>query len=103
VQHPGPDREFAVWSKEKKIKWIGVDCGSADHWRRRRRCPRRGLGMRTTLITWRGFREVDEAVLGVKHPSWKLESFQDGCFEHALRPTFAVYSSIRSTNSDRSS
>jgi arylformamidase len=31
VQHPGPDREFAEWAKEKKIKWIGVDCGSADH------------------------------------------------------------------------
>ena len=31
VQHPGPDREFAVWAKDKKIKWIGVDCGSADH------------------------------------------------------------------------
>ena len=26
-----PDREFSVWAKEKKIKWIGVDCGSADH------------------------------------------------------------------------
>jgi arylformamidase len=31
VQHPGPDRDFAVWAKEKKIRWIGVDCGSADH------------------------------------------------------------------------
>jgi arylformamidase len=31
VQHPGPDREFAEWCKEKKIEWIGVDCGSADH------------------------------------------------------------------------
>ena len=31
VQHPGPDREFAQWAKRKKIKWIGVDCGSADH------------------------------------------------------------------------
>lgn len=31
VKHPGPDREFAVWAKEKKIRWIGVDCGSADH------------------------------------------------------------------------
>jgi arylformamidase len=30
-QHPVPDREFSVWCKEKKIKWIGVDCGSADH------------------------------------------------------------------------
>ena len=31
VKHPGPDREFAEWAKHKKIKWIGVDCGSADH------------------------------------------------------------------------
>ncbi|MBN1266781.1 MAG: cyclase family protein [Anaerolineales bacterium] len=31
VQHPGPDREFAEWCVKKKIKWIGVDCGSADH------------------------------------------------------------------------
>jgi kynurenine formamidase len=31
VKHPGPDREFAKWCVSKKIKWIGVDCGSADH------------------------------------------------------------------------
>jgi kynurenine formamidase len=31
VQHPGPDREFAQWARAKKIRWIGVDCGSADH------------------------------------------------------------------------
>jgi kynurenine formamidase len=31
VKHPGPDREFSVWAKAKKIRWIGVDCGSADH------------------------------------------------------------------------
>jgi arylformamidase len=31
VKHPGPDREFAEWCQAKKIKWIGVDCGSADH------------------------------------------------------------------------
>lgn len=31
IKHPGPDREFAEWAKKKKIKWIGVDCGSADH------------------------------------------------------------------------
>jgi len=31
VKHPGPDREFAEWALRKKIKWIGVDCGSADH------------------------------------------------------------------------
>ena len=31
VKHPGPDREFADWAKKKKLRWIGVDCGSADH------------------------------------------------------------------------
>jgi len=31
VKHPGPDREFALWCREKEIRWIGVDCGSADH------------------------------------------------------------------------
>jgi len=31
VKHPGPDREFAQWCEKKKIRWIGVDCGSADH------------------------------------------------------------------------
>jgi kynurenine formamidase len=31
VKHPGPDREFALWARKKKIRWIGVDCGSADH------------------------------------------------------------------------
>jgi kynurenine formamidase len=31
VKHPGPDREFADWCKAKKLKWLAVDCGSADH------------------------------------------------------------------------
>jgi arylformamidase len=31
VKHPGPDREFAQWAKKKKLRWLGVDCGSADH------------------------------------------------------------------------
>lgn len=31
VKHPGPTWEFAEWCKKMKIKWIGVDCGSADH------------------------------------------------------------------------
>lgn len=31
VCHPGPDREFALWAQEKKLRWIAVDCGSADH------------------------------------------------------------------------
>ena len=40
VKHPGPDREFAEWAKAKKLRWIGVDCGSADH------------PMNTTIRTW---------------------------------------------------
>ncbi len=31
MKHPGPNYEFSEWAKKKKIKWIGVDCGSADH------------------------------------------------------------------------
>jgi len=31
VKHPGPDREFAEWAKAKRLRWIAVDCGSADH------------------------------------------------------------------------
>ena len=31
VKHPGPDREFAEWCVRKKLKWLAVDCGSADH------------------------------------------------------------------------
>lgn len=31
VQHPGPDVEFAKWAQELELRWIGVDCGSADH------------------------------------------------------------------------
>ena len=31
VTHPGPHREFAEWCNAKKLKWLAVDCGSADH------------------------------------------------------------------------
>jgi len=31
VKHPGPGPGFHLWVIEMKIKWIGVDCGSADH------------------------------------------------------------------------
>ena len=30
VKHPGPDREFAEWAKARKLRWLAVDCGSAD-------------------------------------------------------------------------
>ncbi|MDO9592762.1 MAG: cyclase family protein [Erysipelotrichaceae bacterium] len=31
LRHPGPTKEFSKWCQEMEIKWIGVDCGSADH------------------------------------------------------------------------
>ena len=30
-KHPGPNRDFAEWCLDMKLRWIGVDCGSADH------------------------------------------------------------------------
>lgn len=31
VKHPGPNPDFHRWALSMKFKWIGVDCGSADH------------------------------------------------------------------------
>lgn len=31
VKHPGPNPDFHKWALDMKLKWIGVDCGSADH------------------------------------------------------------------------
>ncbi|OFZ18839.1 MAG: cyclase [Bdellovibrionales bacterium GWB1_55_8] len=31
VRHPGPAPGFHKWALKMKLKWIGVDCGSADH------------------------------------------------------------------------
>ena len=31
LRHPGPSLSFVQWVRDKKIKWLGVDCGSADH------------------------------------------------------------------------
>lgn len=31
VKHPGPNPDFHKWVLDMNIKWIGVDCGSADH------------------------------------------------------------------------
>jgi kynurenine formamidase len=65
VKHPGPDREFAEWCRKKKIRWIGVDCGSADH------------PMNTIIRTWmpRQAKEAD-AHFKKKH-GMSLEQFYD--------------------------
>ncbi len=31
VRHPGPSPEFFQWVMDKKLKWVGVDCGTAEH------------------------------------------------------------------------
>jgi kynurenine formamidase len=31
VKHPGPSPDFSQWCVDMDIKWIGVDCVSADH------------------------------------------------------------------------
>lgn len=31
LRHPGPTKEFTKWCTDMEFKWIGVDCGSADH------------------------------------------------------------------------
>ena len=31
IMHPGPSPDFDKWCLKMKFKWIGVDCGSADH------------------------------------------------------------------------
>jgi arylformamidase len=30
-RHPGPDRRLADWARRKRLRWVGVDTGSADH------------------------------------------------------------------------
>jgi kynurenine formamidase len=49
VMHPGPSPEFDEWCMKMQIKWIGVDCGSADH------------PMNTIIRTWHPgrFQECD--------------------------------------------
>ncbi|HEY70536.1 MAG TPA: cyclase family protein [Anaerolineae bacterium] len=70
VKHPGPDREFAQWCLKKKIKWLGVDCGSADH------------PMNTIIRTWmpRQAKEADE-VFKAKYGKPMAEVFTDDKYQ----------------------
>jgi kynurenine formamidase len=31
LRHPGPDHRFAEWVLDRKVRWLAVDTGSADH------------------------------------------------------------------------
>ena len=60
VKHPGPDPKFHKWALAMKFKWIGVDCGSADH------------PMNTIIRTWhpKAFAEADIKVKRERGKTW---------------------------------
>ena len=60
VKHPGPSPDFHKWCIEKKIRWIGVDCGSADH------------PMNTIIRDWhpKPFKEAEALMLEKYGKSW---------------------------------
>jgi arylformamidase len=70
VKHPGPDREFALWCRAKKLRWLGVDCGSADH------------PMNTIIRTWmpRQAKEAD-AHFRAKYGSSLAEFYTDDKYQ----------------------
>jgi arylformamidase len=65
VKHPGPDREFAEWAKKMKIRWIAVDCGSADH------------PMNTIIRTWMPRQAKQADYVFKKKYGQSLEEFFD--------------------------
>lgn len=60
VKHPGPSPDFPDWALSMKFKWIGVDCGSADH------------PMNTILRNWHPglFKEADKRLKEKYGKSW---------------------------------
>ena len=59
-KHPGPDPSFHKWALEMDLKWIGVDCGSADH------------PMNTIIRTWHPklFVEAEEKMKKTYGKAW---------------------------------
>jgi kynurenine formamidase len=70
AKHPGPDREMAEWMRAKKLRWFGVDCGSADH------------PMNTIVRDWmpRQAREADK-VFQKKFGKPMAEVFDEGKYQ----------------------
>jgi len=60
VKHPGPSPEFHKWALKKKIKWIGVDAGSADH------------PMNTIIRTWHpdDFKKAENLMIKTYGKKW---------------------------------
>lgn len=61
IAHPGPDPTFADWCLNMKFKWLGLDCGSADH------------PMNTILKDWhpRSFIKAEEKLKKKYGKSWE--------------------------------
>ncbi len=60
VKHPGPDPDFHKWALEMKFKWIGVDCGSADH------------PMNTIIRNWhpKAFTDAEKKLISKTSKTW---------------------------------
>jgi arylformamidase len=72
VKHPGPGPGFHKWAVEMKLKWIGVDCGSADH------------PMNTIIRQWHParFKEAEEKLMAkYKVKSWDAYFPQDEYYQ----------------------
>ena len=69
VKHPGPDREFALWAKAKKLRWIAVDCGSADH------------PMNTIIRTWMPRQAKEAEHVFQKKFGKGMEEFWEGKYQ----------------------
>jgi arylformamidase len=67
VKHPGPGPKFHEWCLAMKFKWIGVDCGSADH------------PMNTIIRTWhpKSFLEAEAKLRQATGKSWDENFPQD--------------------------
>jgi kynurenine formamidase len=72
VKHPGPGPGFHKWAVDMKLKWIGVDCGSADH------------PMNTIIRQWHParFKEAEEKLIAkYKVKSWDAFFPQDEYYQ----------------------
>ena len=72
VKHPGPGPGFHKWAIDMKLKWIGVDCGSADH------------PMNTIIRQWHParFKEAEEKLIAkYKVKSWDTYFPQDEYYQ----------------------
>jgi kynurenine formamidase len=60
VKHPGPGPGFHQWALDMKLKWIGLDCGSADH------------PMNTIIRNWHParFAEAEKKLKSKYHKGW---------------------------------